>query len=274
MNSPADHSAISAAPSKSISNGQPSQPTSAPQAEAEMGLFDHLAELRVRLLYSFLSTIVGAVLCYSYSRELFELLNQPYYDAFGRETLIGTGPAEAFILKLKVSLCAGVIVASPLIFYQIWRFVEPGLYDHEKKLVIPFLLATTGFFAAGIAFSYFALFPFAFYFFKEQYTSIDLTPTIRLSEHLSMMVTGLLGLGIVFQMPVLAFFLGRMGLITHHTLVAGMRYAVVAIFVVAAIITPPDVLTQFLIAGPLFILYLLSIAVVKYSSAKKETTVG
>lgn len=236
--------------------------------QAEMGLLDHLAELRIRLLYSFIAVAVLAIMGYLVSDSLFYLLNKPYFDAFPGEKLIGTGPAEAFVLRLKVSIFAGVVFALPIILFQFWLFVAPGLYTHEKKLVLPFVLCTTILCALGIGFGYKVMFPYAFSFFHDQYLEVGLTPTIRMSEHLSMMITGLLGLAAVFQMPVVAYFLGRAGIIDHSTLISGTRYAIVIIFIVAAVLTPPDVITQFIFAGPLLILYGVSILVVKFTAQK------
>ncbi|MCB0310408.1 MAG: twin-arginine translocase subunit TatC, partial [Bdellovibrionales bacterium] len=186
------------------------------------------------------------------------------------ESIIGTGPAEAFILRIKVSFFSGIILGSPYIFYQLWLFVAPGLYESERKLAIPFMLATTGLFLLGVWFCYEVIFPFAFDFFKQQYEAVAVTPAIRMTEHLSLVVKGLLGFGIVFEMPVLAFFLGKLGWITDEMMIKGFRYAVVIIFIASAMLTPPDVLTQFLMAIPLIMLYGLSILIVRWTSRNRS----
>jgi sec-independent protein translocase protein TatC len=232
---------------------------------AEMGILEHLAELRTRLLYSFLAICAAAVISYEFAPFLFDVLSRPYFEAFPDNQLIGTGPAEAFMLKIKVALFSGILLSSPFLFLQLWLFVAPGLYENEKRLVFPFVFCTTALFVLGAWFCYRFVVPLAFEFFHAQYASIGVTPQIRLSEHLSMMMQTLVGFGAVFELPIIAFFLARLGLITHHTLIRGSRYAVVIIFIVSAVLTPPDVLSQLLMAGPICLLYAFSILVVKYA---------
>lgn len=229
---------------------------------------DHLRELRVRLLYSGAAILIGAIFAYMYADRIFYFLCKPYFDAFTDSTLIGTGPADAFLLKLKMALAGGTIVASPIVFYQIWLFIAPGLMEQEKKLFIPFVACSTFFFLAGLWFAYAVILPFSFTFFFEQYSSINITPTIRITEHISFSAKALIAFAVVFEMPVLAYLLGRIGVITSEFLINSFRYAVIIIFILSAILTPPDVLTQFLMAGPLIILYGISILIVKYTEKK------
>lgn len=272
-----------------ISNGSPSTPSgpgstssltvpSSPSAVAEgseeslpeMTLMDHLRELRKRLLYSVYAIAILAVGGYVYAQPIFDILNAPYFEGFQGSALIGTGPAEAFVLKLKVALFTGVVCGAPFIFYQVWLFIQPGLYQHERRLALPFILSSTLLFSLGVYFAYAIIFPYAFQFFYQEYASVGLTPTVRMSEHLSTLITGLLGLGVVFQMPVLAYFLGRLGIITDRFLIDSFRYALVGIFVVAAVLTPPDVVTQCLFAAPLVALYGISILVVRHVQPMPE----
>ncbi|MCB0339623.1 MAG: twin-arginine translocase subunit TatC [Bdellovibrionales bacterium] len=239
--------------------------------ESEMSLLEHLGELRTRLVFSALAIVVGAVFAYSIIGELLSVFSRPFELAFSESQMIGTGPAEAFILKLKFAFFAGIVLASPVVFFQIWLFVSPGLHEHERKLALPFLFFTTALFVSGITFCYFAVLPFAYEFFAEQYRSIGIAPTIRISEHLTFLVRVLLVFGIVFEMPVLAFFLGRIGIITDRMLIGWFRHAVVVIFIVAAILTPPDVVTQFLMALPLLALYGVSILLVRYTAPKESS---
>lgn len=232
---------------------------------AEMGLLEHLRELRSRLFYAVLAVLVGAIVAYSWSSQLFFFLSKPYFDAFPDAPLIGTGPAEAFVLKLKVAIFAGALLALPVLFYQIWAFVAPGLYPTEKRLVLPFVIASTLCFLVGVWFCYTLVFPMAFSFFSEQYASVGLSPTIRMSENLVTVLQGLLAFGLIFETPVLTFLFARCGLITDRTLIAGWRYIIVIIFVISAVLTPPDVLTQFLMAVPLLGLFALSILIARYS---------
>ncbi len=226
-----------------------------------MGLMEHLRELRKRLFYSALAVFAGAVASYNYAGAIFAVLCEPFFKAFPNSPLIGTAPAEAWFLKLKVSIFAGIFLASPIIFYQLWRFVSPGLYRSERRQVVPFVILSTLLFGCGAYFCYSTVLPLSLSFFFEEFRSIGVTPTIRLSDHLSMSLTTIIGFGSVFELPLLAFFLARAGAITHRTLLHYFRHAVVAIFVVAAILTPPDVLSQVLMAGPLLLLYVVSIGV-------------
>ena len=236
----------------------------------EMSFLEHLGELRKRLIVSTIAVLLGACLTFAYSREIFEILAQPYVNSFPNSSLIGTGPAEAFMLRLQVAFFAGLLLVLPVIFYQVWLFVAPGLHEHEKRIALPFVLCTTGLFIGGVYFCYDVIFPFAFDFFHDQYVLTGLSPTIRMSEHLSVVVKGLLGFGIAFEMPVLAFFLGRLGVLSSGMMKSGLRYAVVIIFIAAGVLTPPDVLTQFLMAAPLLILYGVSYLIVRWVEPKSE----
>ena len=231
-----------------------------------MGLMDHLRELRKRLIYSFIAITLGAIASYVYAGELFNVLCAPYFEAFPNSPLIGTAPTEAWVLKIKVSVFAGALLTSPVLFYQLWLFVAPGLYAHERKLVIPFIAFSTLLFVGGSLFCYRMVLPLTFSFFHEEFKSIGVTPTIRVGDHISMTITALAGFGAVFELPLLTFFLARAGVIDHRTLIEWFKHAVVVIFVVAAVLTPPDVLTQFLMAGPLLILYVLSIGIAYLAS--------
>ena len=146
-----------------------------------------------------LGIVIAAIGLYYFSGEIFAFLAVPYRETFGSADLIGTGPAEAFLLKLKMAALLGVIVASPLIFYQVWLFVEPGLLQEEKKLAVPFVLSTTALFLTGVCFCLYVVFPFAYEFFAKQYASIAVTPTIKIQEHLSFVGRGVLAFGVVFE---------------------------------------------------------------------------
>lgn len=234
----------------------------------ENDLFSHLYELRKRLLYSVVGILIFAIVSYLYSEVIVSFLSKPYFDAFKDHDLIGTGPAEAFILKIKIALFSGIIISIPWIFIQIWLFIEPGLKQNEKRLFIPFVFFASLLFLIGVTFSYFKVMPFAFSFFFEQYKSISITPQIKLGEHLSIMLKGLFGFGIIFEMPILAFFLAKLGVINSKFLIDYARHSIVIIFLIAAFLTPPDVVTQFLMAGPLLFLYFISYLVVKLSEKK------
>jgi sec-independent protein translocase protein TatC len=234
----------------------------------EMSLMEHLVELRTRLLHVVVALVLGTCFTYSFAGSLFHFLTQPYFASFPASSLIGTGPAEAFMLKLKVALVAAVFVTSPYLFLQIWLFVAPGLYDDEKRLVVPFIGCATLLFLGGASLSYWVLLPIAFEFFLSQYQSIEITPQIRLSEHLALTLQVVLASGILFEFPLLTFLLARSGVITKQFLIDGTRYAIVATFVISAIVTPPDVITQILFAVPLLILYGVSILVAGYAEKR------
>jgi len=230
---------------------------------ATMPLTAHLEELRWRIVKAMVAITIAFSGCYFYSDRVFQLLTKPLVDLGDTHLqLIGTGVTEAFFTRLKVSLIAAVFVASPAIFYQVWRFIEPGLVENERRTAIPFVLAATLFFVSGATFCYVLVFPVGYAFFLEEYANIGVAPQIRISEYLSFASRMLLAFGLTFEMPVLTFFLARLGMVTHRMLISGARYAIVIIFIVAAVLTPgPDVASQMLMAGPLLLLYILSIGV-------------
>ena len=243
-----------------------------------MPLTAHLEELRWRLIWSLIAIGVAFIATYGLADWLFAFLTRPLLEQEqpGPLELIGTGVTEAFFTRLKVSFIAAVFVASPLIFYQAWQFTAPGLYAREKRYVVPFVLFATAFFLLGAAFCYLVVFPVGYRFFLAEYRDIGVAPAIRISEYLSFSSRLLLAFGITFELPVVTFFLARIGIVTHRMMLGYARYAVLLIFILAAILTPgPDVASQFLMAGPLLLLYGVSIALAylvgKESSAEPES---
>jgi len=234
-----------------------------PENDARMPLTAHLEELRWRLVRALLALGVGFAVCYYFAEPIFLFLIRPLAALRPTETLIiGTGVTEAFFTKLKVSFIAALFAASPVIFFQGWRFVAPGLYESEKRLAFPFAIAASFFFVLGAGFCYGVVFPVGFRFFLEEYASISVAPQIRISEYLTFASRMLLAFGVTFELPVVTFFLARLGVLTHRTLLGMGRYAIVVIFIVAAVLTPgPDVASQLLMAAPLLVLYGLSIVV-------------
>ena len=230
----------------------------------EMPLTEHLEELRWRVVKAILAVAVGFGVAYLYSDRIFGILTAPIetVGAGSGVSMIGTGVAEAFFTKLKVSFISGVFAASPVLFYQAWQFISPGLHGHEKVYVVPFVVFATFFFFAGATFCYFTVFYVGYAFFIEQYETIGIEPALRISEYLSFSSRLLLAFGITFELPVVAFFLARVGVIDHQTLIKPWRYAIITIVVLAAVLTPgPDVASQMLLAVPLMILYCFSILV-------------
>ena len=234
-----------------------------PESDVRMPLTAHLEELRTRIIRALGATALGGLVAWLVIERLVAFLLAPLAALRPDQSLIiGTGVTEAFFTKLKVAAIAGIFLASPIIFYQAWRFVAPGLYEREKRVALPFSIAASAFFIAGAAFCYWLVFPVAFSFFLDEFASIGVAAQIRVSEYLSFASRMLLAFGVTFELPVVTFFLARLGLVTHRTLTAWWRYAIVVIFVVAAVLTPgPDVASQMLMAAPLLVLYVLSIGV-------------
>lgn len=243
---------------------EPNQSGAPPRAadDARMPLIEHLKELRTRLIRAVAAVLVGFIVSYAFADELFAMLTWPLRAAaHGKVLLIGTGVGEAFFTKLKVALIAGLFVASPAVFFEVWKFIAPGLYESERRLAKPFVASATVFFLTGGYFCWAVVFRIGYAFFLSQYASIGVTPTLRISEYLAFSAKLLLAFGITFEMPIFAFFLTRLGIVDHRAMIHYFRYAVLAIFVVAVALTPPDMVSPFLLAIPLLLLYGLSIAV-------------
>ena len=242
--------------------------------DQKMPLTAHLEELRKRLIISFIALAVGFGIAYGFKEKLFLLLSKPLEKHLPEgSTLQYIGIPEAFFTYLKISLFAGLIIAMPVILYEVWRFVAPGLYEREKRYVIPFVLFSMAFFLGGASFCYFIVFPFVFQFFMSfSDKSLLAMPTIR--EYLSFAARLLVAFGLVFEMPIFFFFLGRIGLVSYEGLARQRRIAVVLVFVAAAILTPPDVVSQLMLAGPLLILFELSLQIVRITGKKPSEESG
>jgi len=231
----------------------------------------HLVELRARLTRSLLAIVVAFVVCFSYVEHLFRLLAAPILRIKTPGlTLIGTEVPEAFFTKLKVAFVAALFFASPAILWQGWRFIAPGLYESERRYARSFVFFGTLFFFLGAWFCYEVIFDLGYSFFLKRYQAIDVRPAIKVGEYLSFSSRLLLAFGIIFELPVVAFFLTRVGLIDHRFLLRQFRYATVAIFLLAAILTPPDIISQILLALPLATLYGVSI-VVAYFARRRDS---
>ncbi|MCD6270004.1 MAG: twin-arginine translocase subunit TatC [Deltaproteobacteria bacterium] len=234
-----------------------------------MQLTDHLEELRRRLIVVSVAIAVSTLGSYYFSEDLFRILMAPLLVAMPSDGgLIFTGLTETFFTYLKISLLAGFFIASPVVIFQIWRFSAPGLYAREKRYVFPFVFSATLFFVGGALFGYFVVFPFGFKFFMGFATDF-IRPMPSVKEYFSFAVRMLFAFGVVFELPVVTAFLALFGLIRAQTLASKRKYAVLGAFVVAAVLTPPDIISQLMMAGPIIILYELSIIVARICGRKK-----
>jgi sec-independent protein translocase protein TatC len=231
--------------------------------DTKMTLTEHLEELRWGLLKSALAIVVAACVCYYFSSDIFAIVVAPLKQNLQPgQNLIGTSVTEAFFFEIKVALAAGIFFSCPVVFYQIWRFVAPGLSGREKKWVLPFVLCATLFFVGGAYFCYRFVLPIAFKYFIEQYQSMGVDPAIRIGEYFTFFFRMVLAFGSTFELPVFTFFLVQIGLWDHRMMLRNFRYAILVIFIAAAVLTPtPDVINQCLLALPMLVLYVLSIGV-------------
>jgi sec-independent protein translocase protein TatC len=227
----------------------------------KMSFLQHLDELRVRLVHSLIAVCVGFALCWNWHEEIFHFLTQPLRKAFPDVKFIYTSPSEALLLYMKMTFFVGIFLAAPYILYQLWAFIAPGLYPNERGYVVPFVTMGSLFFVAGASFGHFYLFPITFHFLG-QFGGTDMQFLPKIDEYYSFYSWFLLGLGLIFQTPVLIFVLSRIGLVTPGFLLRQIKWAVLVSFIVAAVITPtPDMITQTLLALPMLGLYLLGVAV-------------
>src|SRR5437870_333739 len=228
----------------------------------KMSFLEHLDELRKRIVRSCLAVAVGILVTFAYINPIFNFILAPTRKALPPGVkLIYTQPGEAFSLYITVALIAGAVVAAPFIMYQVWMFIAPGLYSNEKRMAIPFVLFTTIGFIAGAGFNHFISFPFMMAFFAS-FNTPDLAFMPKLEDVFGLYTKMLIGMGLVFQMPTIVYFLARIKLITARFLAKNFKYAFLIIFIVAAVITPTgDMMTQAIFAAPMVGLYLLSIAI-------------
>jgi sec-independent protein translocase protein TatC len=230
----------------------------------------HLEELRKRLITCFIAVAAGFAISYGFKEMLFQVLTRPLIAVMKQgETLIYTGLPEAFFTFLKVAFLSGLILASPVIIYQFWMFVAPGLYDREKRLLIPIVALSSIFFVGGALFGYFIVFPLGFQFFLG-FATETIRPMPSMKEYLGFAAKLLLAFGLVFELPLVLTFLARLGIVSVEFLKKNRKYAILLFFVGSAVLTPPDVVTQVMMAVPLMVLYEVSIVGARIFGRKKE----
>ena len=238
--------------------------------DVPMSILGHLDELRRRLFRIVIIVVLGFVAFYGVSEQLYAFLSAPLQACMPEGSkLIYTSPQGAFFTYMKVALVASLFGTSPFSFYQLWAFIAPGLYREEKRAVLPLAFFSSIFFLAGAAFCFFLVFPIAFQFFMG-FATDTIVPMISVEEYLSFALKLLLAFGLVFEMPLFAYFLSRFGILTPDLMRRSRRYAILVIFIVAAILTPPDVFSQCLMALPMLVLYEVSIYVSAMAYKKKE----
>jgi sec-independent protein translocase protein TatC len=243
--------------------------------ETRAPLMEHLIELRRRLIWSFLALGVAFGICFYFAGEIFAFLVQPLIAGFGgpgEGRLVYTKLYEAFFTEVRVALFAAFFLAFPIIAMQMWAFVAPGLYAKERRAFLPFLIATPVLFIAGGALAYYVVMPLAIKFFlgyQGQIPGIQQEALPAMGEYLSFVMHFIFAFGIAFLLPILLMLMERAGLVTRQQLKRGRRYAILVAFVVAAIATPPDIVSQFLLAIPLILLYELSLVAIWFTERKR-----
>jgi sec-independent protein translocase protein TatC len=239
----------------------------------KMSFLEHLEELRKRIINSVLGIAVGIVFSFFYIQRIYDFLTGPAIATLPEGSkLIYTQPTEAFALYIQISLISGIVLAAPWIMFQVWMFIAPGLYANEKRFVIPFVLFSTVGFVAGAAFNHYVAYPFIMTYFAS-FNTPNLVYMPQLSYVFGLYVKMLLGLGVIFQMPTVVFFLAKMRVLTARYLVRQFKLAVLLIFIVAAVITPTgDPMTLMIFAAPMILLYLFSISIAWFVGPKRIAT--
>lgn len=240
--------------------------------DSKMPLLDHLVELRNRLLWCVLALAISFGICFYFAQTIYGWLVQPLRN-IGHDKLIYTDIFEAFFVQVKVGLFAALMVSFPVFATQMWRFIAPGLYRNEKKAFLPFLLMTPVLFGLGASMAYFGAMPVALKFllgFEGNVGGVTQEALPGVGNYLSFATTFIFGFGVAFQLPVLLMLLERAGIVTHQQLKDGRRYAIVGAFAIAAVLTPPDIVSQLLLAIPLCLLYELALIAIRFTHRKRE----
>ena len=229
-----------------------------------MSFLEHLEELRRRIIFSLIAVAVGFGLCWGYAERIYDIIQRPIITALAKngitEKLVYLNPTEPFNLYLKVGFMAGLFVASPFVLYQVWLFISPGLYRHEKRYVMPFMVSTVTLFLAGGYFGYRLVLPQALVFLISYGKAFQ--PMVTVGEYSSLFLTVIIGMGAIFEMPILTLFLSLMGIVSAGWMWRNLRYSILGIFFIAAVLTPTtDIMNMCIFAAPMIALYVVSIAV-------------
>jgi len=245
------------------------EPSASPD-NAQESFISHLIELRSRLLHSIVAVVIVLVCLVPWAKDIYALLAAPLLKALPTgSTMIATDVTGTFLVPLKVTLMAAFLIALPYVLYQMWAFVAPGLYHHEKRLALPVIVSSVFFFALGMGFAYFFVFPIAFGFFAG-YTPSGVQMMTDIDKYLSFVLTMFIAFGITFEVPVVVVVLVRLGVVSLDKLRSIRGYVIVGAFVVGAIFTPPDVLSQAMLAVPLWLLYELGLLVARFVTVSKR----
>jgi len=248
------------------------------EEDKKMPLLDHLIELRQRLLYSAIAFVIAFIGCFYFAQHMFDFLAAPmaeyFHDQTGRR-FIYTDLTEPFFTQIKLAAFGALCVSFPIVATQIWRFVAPGLYKNERQAFLPFIIATPVMFLLGAAFLYYVLLPFAIKFFAGFETmrtegTLPMQLEARVGEYVGFVMTLIFAFGLCFELPVLLTLLAKVGLVTSDGLKRKRRYAIVLVFIVAAVVTPPDVFSQISLAVPILLLYEVSIWLARLVEKKRE----
>ena len=236
--------------------------------EEELPVTEHIEELRQRLFKSFIAIGIGFLIAWPFKKKILLFLERPLPENL-QGKLIFLSPPEAFFTALKISFFAGILIALPFVLYQVWKFIEPGLYEHEKRFILPFMFFSLLFFFLGASFAYFVILPFGLRFLLGFMGNL-LIPQITVGNYVSFVIQMILAFGFVFLLPVIVWLLSKLGIINYRLLEKNRKYAILVIFIVAALLTPPDAFSQIMMAIPLLVLYELSIWVSKFAGKERE----
>jgi sec-independent protein translocase protein TatC len=233
-----------------------------------MPLLQHFEELRRRLFLIVVGILAGFVICLTYSKQIYNFLALPVLEVLKDQKLVFTKIQSPFIVYMKVALLAGFFLMIPWTLYQVWKFIAPALYKKERRLVFPFVFFATISFLAGAAFGYYILLPYAFNYLIS--IGSDFQPMLTVDDYFSLVSRLLLALGLIFQLPILIYFFAKMGIMTHRFLIKNIHWAVLLSAILGAILTPPDVISQFIVAMPLLLLYCFGILIAWLVTIRRE----